>query len=255
LSIVAVVYLIFGIVIFVAVLIIVLAIAGKDILLAVKRRFNSRGADVWIVNLNRNVSRYYLSPKEGIFRIKSLPYVANPQKIVNVADEERKKIFNAMAERKEKLEERLAKLTQQKESIQKLCDDSKNESQKSQLNAFLAHFDKIIEDLKNRREIKEENYFLNRRPFYLYLEGDPLPKNLHDYQSIMDSQILDNIIVRIKTAPPEANLAADFKKMKIILLGVLLFAAAAAYFAYRNNQALEVLLKNFGLKIPGILGG
>jgi uncharacterized membrane protein len=248
-------YLIMGMTMFVTLLIVVLIIAGRDMKLAFKRRFMPRGADILLVNLNRNVSHLYLVPKDGMFRIKGLPYVANPQKVLNVTEEDLKRIDKADKAKQERIDNQVQLYESQKAQLKEMIETAKTDAQKFHLQSLVEHIDKRITDLKNTSPLKEENYFKYRRAFYLYLEGDPLPKNLHEFQTITDSQILDNIIARIKTAAPESLVQNDVKKIKLLLIIVLGVAVIAAYFAWRDQQMLELLLKNAGLNPPALLGG
>ncbi|KKL23255.1 hypothetical protein LCGC14_2427210, partial [marine sediment metagenome] len=63
-------------------LVLVGVIAGKDIYLAFRRWFSKKGCEVYLVNLTRTVSHYFMTPKEGVFRIEDIKkYQSNVLKI------------------------------------------------------------------------------------------------------------------------------------------------------------------------------
>ena len=84
---ITVMYIILGSVFGIALLAVVMVIAGKDILIAFQRRFSKRGCDVYVANLERTISHFFMTPKDGVFKINKVSYVTNPEKTKNLTEE------------------------------------------------------------------------------------------------------------------------------------------------------------------------
>lgn len=223
----------------------VLYIAGKDIILALKRRFNRYGADVYVATDTRHIAHYYLTPKEGVFRIKGLPYVTNPDKILNMSDEarqnalknftkdEQKEIINYAKKRQKTIQERIEDEEKIRDKLEKelqALDDPSPLLQKN-YRMKINHHNKIISKLKKVKNPKAANYYKDIRPAFYFVEGDPIPKDFYEYYSGRDAQMLDNLVSRAKTEAPQKMQEWDkmMKRQQLILyalavaMGVLLF--------------------------------
>jgi hypothetical protein len=222
-------------------------IAGKDIIFAFKRRFMPKGCTVYIVNTNRNISEYYLVPKKGVFTIDKLPYVTNPDKVLNLSNETKLKIVDSMLKHKEKLKKRIFNLISKKEQLQNTLDSIKNPSQKNVVMAKISSYESLINELKTKLDAKLENYFKDRKPCFLYIEGDPVPKDIHEYISTMDNQILDNMVARKISEPDGKREVKTIEFMKMLVIGATIAAVLAALMSFSNNNGIMELCRQAGL--------
>ena len=227
-------------------LIVLAIVAGRDIIMAFKRRLNPRGCDVYVANTNRNISHYYLTPKEGVFKINKLPYVTNPEKTMNYSEETKQKIKLFIASKNERLNTRIKKAEEKKKEIDTMYQSSKNDSQKFRLKAQYEHFESIIVKLKNQLRTKQENYFSEKRPAFFYIENDPIPKDFYEFYSTLDSKIVDNLVSRAKSEPPNKKQEGDISFIKTLVIGAAIAAAIAAFFAFRNQSMLVEICKAVG---------
>ena len=70
----------------------------QDIILSLKRKFNPKGCDVYVVNSSRQMLHVYQKPKDGTFKINNKTYIVNPKKIINL-DEKTSEKVSKMEER------------------------------------------------------------------------------------------------------------------------------------------------------------
>lgn len=245
---ITVMYLVVGVVIAFTVVLLLVMIAGKDIVMAFKRRFSPRGCDVFIANTNRNLSHYYLTPKDNTFRIDNLPYITNPEKTMNLTEVEKLKVVDSMMQREKRLNEKVVIMEQKVREINLMKGKAKDAGQINNLNAQIEHFKGIIAETKSKLRIKQENYFNNKRPAFFYIEGDPIPKDFYEWYSTLDAKMVDNLVSRAITQPPNKKTESDIEFMKMIIIGAGIAAVVAAFFAFRNNSILMEICKNAALK-------
>jgi hypothetical protein len=245
-NIIAAIYIVFGVTMGFSLLFITLWIAGKDIVLAFMRKLMPRGCDVYIANPTRNVSHYYKVPKDGIFKIKGLPYITNPEKTINLTAEERERVMDYVLRREERLKKRIAELDEKKKSLEVLYNSDIDEKQKFFLMSQISHYKDTITNLNDKLRLKQENYFKDKRPAFFYIEGDPIPKDFYEYYSLLDSKMVDNLVSRSISQPPSKKQESDIHLMKLLVIGAAIAAAAAAFFAFRNNGMLGDLCRHLG---------
>jgi len=244
---VAAIYTIFFVVMGFAFLVILFVIAGKDILQAFKRRFMKKGCEVYMVNTNRNITHKFLTPKDGKFMIDNLPYVTNPDKTMNLDDEDRTKIVDSLLKKEEKLMRKIAELTNKYNKTIEIINSTKNEKQKFSLMSMAEHLKKSIQQVQDQLKNKQQNYFKDKRPAFFYIEGDPVPKDFHEWYSTLDSKIIDNLVSRHISEPADKKREKDEKMLKLIALGALFAAGIAAIMAFQNSNSLTAICKDMGL--------
>ncbi len=241
-----VIYLVFGSTMAFAVFMAVAIIAGKDILIAFQRKFSKVGCDVYVANNTRTISHFFMTPKEGVFRIKNNPYITNPEKTMNLTEAEQKRVMESLLKRENRLKARIKEITKQKSELEVLHKASKDDKQKYYIMSQITHLEKIIRDLENRIRLKQENYFKDKKPAFFYIEGDPIPKDFYEYYSTLDSKMVDNLVSRSITQPPNAAADKEFKILKLIIIGAGIAAAAAAVMAFQNNSTIMEICRVVG---------
>lgn len=242
-----VIYIIFFATIGLTFIVITLVIAGKDILLAFKRKIFTRGCDVYVANPTRNISHYYKVPKNGIFRIDKLPYITNPEKTLNLSPIERKKVIDGLLNREIRLKGRIAEVNKKKRNLEIMHEQSKDEKQKFFIMSQIKHFESVAKELEDKLRMKQENYFKDKRPAFFYIDGDPIPKDFYEYYSALDSKMVDNLVSRSISRPPDEKSQGDINKMKLIVMVAMGAAILAAYLAFRNNAAIGDICVSMGL--------
>lgn len=226
--------------------VILFVFAGKDILMALKRRFSPLGCDVYVANTNRNISHYYLTPKEGVFKIKKLPYITNPDKTMNLSEETRNKIDESITHKKERIKNRVAEYKLKQKEIDGMYKKAKTTQQKFQLKGQYEHFESLIVKLENQLRLKQENYFKDKRPAFFYMENDPIPKDFYEYMSPMDSKIVDNLVSRAKSQPPNKKQEHDIDTIKMLVIGAAIAAAVAAFFGFKQDSMIGEICRTVG---------
>ena len=246
-EVVQVMYMVIGGMLVFALGFIVLWVAGKDMLLAFKRKIVINGCEVYIATPTRSITHRYMAPKEGIFRIKKLPYVTNPEKTINLTQEERNIVMESLFRRQQRLQKRINEFKGKMLQIQNMIPLTKDERQKHILNSQLEHFKNSIGVLENKLRIKQENYFKDKRPAFFFIEGDPVPKDFYEFHSAMDSRMVDNLVSRAITQPQELkDKQAIDKKLKLIMLGCITASAIAAVICFRVLQLVGALCTHLG---------
>ncbi len=239
-------YLVLGLTFGLTIFVFIGVIAGKDILMAFKRWFNKKGCDVYIANTNRNIAHYYLTPKENVFKIKKLPYITNPDKTMNYTDETKLRIKDSLFNKDRKLNARIVEYKKKQKEIQDMYDSSESPQQKFQLKSQYEHFESLIVKLNTQLRVKQENYFKDKRPAFFYMENDPIPKDFYEYMSPMDCKIVDNLVSRAKSQPPNKKAERDIDTIKMLVVGAAIAAAIAGFFAFRNNSMIGEVCKAVG---------
>lgn len=249
------IYVILGILIFFALVVILIVIAGRDIYFAFARRFIPKGSDIFVLNNNRHVDRHYKTAKDGVFTIKKVPYLTNPNKVMGLDDKMAEKVRKSMDRSLKALQKRIDKLNEKKkklvETLDSLKDTPVTEAQRATLGQQIANLDNKITILESKKEKREQAYIHNRRSCYFFIENDPVPKDLFEWYTELDSVQLDNVIVRVQTKDPR-NLK-DLEKaivwIKRFILFALIAAGVAAWFAFNNNSAITQIADSVGVTL------
>jgi len=246
-NIIAVIWIIFGALMFWTFAIILFWVAGRDIVIAFKRRFDPRGCDIFIANTNRNISHYYKRPKNNMFKIDKLPYVTNPEKTMNLREEDKIRFAAAMFKTTKRLKKRIGELEAKKIALDKLSKSMKNENQKLIISAEIERLDKVVGELKKKLKLRQESYFKDNRAAFFYIEGDPIPKDFYEYYSTLDSKMVDNLVSRAISESPQSKTEQDIRFMKMILYATIAASAVAAILAFRNQSILTELCKGLNI--------
>ena len=249
------IYLIMGGMMMFALVVFILVIAGKDILFAFFRRFTKKYADVFVINPNRQVMHYYKKAKEGVFTIDKKMYITNPDKLFGISDAMKDSITKHLKIRKGHVEKKIAALQTRKEAAEIEMNKYKNNQENAQtINQYkqlIVELDNKIDLLKSKLDIKEENYYFNRRGAYFYIEGDPIPKDFHTWMSDIDSTQLENLIIRAQSKDPRGM--KDIEKtvvwLKRFVIFILIGVAVIAFFAIKNQSALNDIAQNLGVQL------
>ncbi len=239
-------YLVLGLTFGLTIFVFIGIIAGKDILMAFKRWFDKKGCDVYVANTNRNISHYYLRAKENTFKIGKLPYITNPDKTMNLTEETKIRIKDSLLKREERLTKRILEYKRKQAEIQKKYNSSESPQHKFQLKGQHEYFESMIVKLTNQLRVKQENYFKDKRPAFFYMENDPIPKDFYEYMSPMDSKIVDNLVSRAKSQPPNKKQERDIDTIKMLVVGAAIAAAIAGFFAFRNNSMIGEICRSVG---------
>lgn len=239
----------------------ILIIAGRDMLFALHRFMNPRGAYVFVVNSSRFADIYYLTPKENSFRIQGALYATNPKKCINIKErylhmtpEEQAKIEKAVKERQIKLEKRIEQLDRRKEDAItkfKLNFENPTDEQIAKFDKAITPLDNEIKRLKNMLVSieKSENYFFKSRPAFFYIENDPIPKDFYELYSEFDSKILDNLAARAATSAAKLTGDKSMEIIKWLAIAAAVAAAIAAIVALRNQSMLNTIATNMGMSL------
>ena len=157
--IVAIYFILFG-VIGLTFLVLIGVIAGKDIYLAFRRWFSKKGCEVYLVNLTRTVSHYFMTPKDGVFRINNLPYVTNPEKAMNLTEEEKKKVMDYMLKRTQRLKGRILEMNMKIANLRQVLSTTEDEKQKHFINSQIAHYENLIKEFYDKLRTSSAGPFL-----------------------------------------------------------------------------------------------
>lgn len=239
----------------------ILIIAGKSIFFSVLRLITPKGCDIFLVNSNRHISWYYKVPKDGIFRVGGKLYVSNPEKLLSLKeerlDEDKKDIYQKVKQSIEKnrelLKERIKEAVEKQRNILAEVEAlRKNGVKEDKLGDYLAVLEQIgkrVNYLQDKLKQQEQIYYHKRRPAFLFIEGDPVPKDLHEWYTDLDSTMIDNVIARSQTKDPKAinDLEKQLKLIKFLLIITIIAAALSAIIAFKNSGDLTNLAQNMGL--------
>lgn len=249
------IYTILGILMFFSLLVVLIIIAGRDIYFAFYRRFIPKGSDVFIINNNRHIDRYYKTAKDGVFKVRGMPYLTNPNKVLGISDEMAKDVRQSMDRSLKGLKGRILKLENKREGLETqlsgLKNTPSNQATIAVLNGQIATLDGKIAQLSNKIEKREESYVHQRRSAYLYIENDPVPKDLFEWYTELDSVQLDNVLVRVQTKDPRnlKDLESSLVWIKRFLIFAIIAGAVAAYFAFQSNSAVQQIAESVGVTI------
>lgn len=250
-SIILVMYVILGVVFGLTMFVIVMVVAGKDILMAFKRWIFKRGCDVYLANQTRTISHFYMVPKDGVFRIRDNPYITNPEKTMNLTDEERNRVMDYILKREKRIHDRITDVNEKISKLDSLLEISKSEKQKYFIKSQIQNYKGVVKEYQDKLRLKQENYFKDKRPAFFYIEGDPIPKDFYEYYSALDSKMVDNLVSRSISQPADKKADSDVKLMKMLVIGAAIAAAVAAFFAFQNNSAVHEICRVVG----GTCGG
>jgi hypothetical protein len=232
-------------------------IAGKDIIFSFRRRFQPNGADIFILNANRHVDRYYKKPnKDGNFTIGDKTYITNPEKVGSLSDKMKESARLSEERRKKKLHKRIQKLTKKKDIWAKKLASLQETSNPpthtiSSMQEQIATLDDKIIFLKSKLPFKEQSYYMARRSVYFYVENDPIPKDMFEYLSEFDVIQIDNLVSRALSKSPQAaqDMEKTLKQLRLYLLIAMGIAALAAWFAVKGSMGIEDIAKNLGVTL------
>ena len=219
-------YIFFGLYIIVMFLGAIVLFCWTDVLLALKRKLKPRGCDVYITNPSRQMSHHYQVPKDGTFKVNNHTYIVNPKKIINLDEKIREKISKSLKERKAKINELIGEFKKSIENCQIQIDKLKTEkitSGLSELQATKETIQERINSLQEDLESGEEYFYHKKRATFFYIEGDPVPKNLFDYYSDVDCNIIDNLVMSALTKDPKSH-----KEFEKLVKGIKLWLYVAA---------------------------
>ena len=256
-------YTILSIIMFFGLFLIILVIAGKDIYFAFKRRLMPKGSDVFVANGSKKITQYYKTPHEGQFRIDKQLYITNPQKILSLdpkmLDKEQRDLFDKSIRGVKKKKERIsARIEKMKEKIAladaaiiELAQDKRNEAQIQALKYHISDLLGKIEFLKKKEEGQEEIYYHRRRPTFFYIEGDPIPKDFHEWYTELDSIMIDNVIARSQTKDPKAvrDMQKELTKMKVLIMIAIGAAAISAIVVFKLSGDLQPIIQSGALTV------
>jgi len=243
---------------------ILMAFSGKSILFDILRKLQPKGCDVYMINSTRHIRHEYKIPKGGIFIIDKKPYVTNPDKVLSMSDDSKnmvgiKNLIKFKEEIRQAVKGKEARINKVIKKFQEKIDLANSEIKKltdiSANKAKIDMFKALIEDLNSKinaqnklLEHKEEIYYNKRRPAFIYIENDPIPKDMHEWYTGMDSEMIDNVIARSMTKDPKAmkNIEKEVQSMKWLLILTLIAAAAAAVIAITNKTDIQTLAASLG---------
>ena len=251
------VYITFAIFVFFAFLVALYVIAGKDIRFAFMRRFRSKGADIFMLNPNRHVDRYYKIPdKEGNFKINGKTYITNPDKVGALGDKMKLKVEMSETKRKKRLHKRIQSFNKKKEAAEEKRMNAQNSQKPNEMLIFkldehIQNIQEKIDFLKSKLDEKEQQYFMARRSVYFYIENDPVPKDMFEYLSEFDVIQLDNLVARALSKDKQVakDMEQTLKKMLLYILIIGGIALLAAWFALKGSMGIEDVAKTIGIEL------
>ncbi len=238
--------------------IVVLVIAGREMVYAFFRRFTVKWNDVFIVNPNKQVSHYYKKSVDGVFHIDGKMYITNPDKLLSMSDKMVKEVQEHISIGLKILKSNIKRKEQKKAIILKkimaLKDvpDSLPIIDKFQLQ--ITSLEDRIELLKSRLTQRTNNYWFNKRGAYFYIEGDPVPKDFFSFYTEMDSVQLENVIMRAQTKDPK-NIQGIEKSLlwiKRFVMFALIAGAVGAFLGMKNGSMLQDIGKSLGVVFSGL---
>jgi len=235
------IYIIIGFTIFLCIFIFIFAISGKDILFAIMRWIDRKGCDIFIFNHNRHVSHHYRRPKNGIFRIGNNPYITNPDKTENLTEKEKISVKNSIFKTVENFKKKIKNLEQRRSFLENQIKLTDNKNTNNIFKSEIENINTTIKIYKDKLKDRTTFYFKDKRPAFFYIENDPVPKDLFEFYSELDSKILDNIMARAITQPPEKYDDKQLKFLKMVIIGALIAAGLAAILSFQTSTQLNNL--------------
>ena len=243
----------------IALSIVVLKIAGADMMFALYRHFDQQGNDVFIANPNRRLARHWARAKDGVFTINGRKYITNPNKLLGLSDDMIKEVKEALSTTRKRIENRLAtfKLDQTifVTQINAIAGKDKPTQADSlaldNLKLQLVEKQNSIALLESKLEAREQAYYMGRKGAYLYIEGDPVPKDFYEWYTEMDCVQLENIIVRAQTKDPKmmAGLEEAIVFIKKVCIAAALLAAFGLISSVINATNIDQIAQQIGVTI------
>jgi len=231
---------------------IILIMAGKDIVYAIGRKLIPSSVDVYITNNSRMMNHYLKVPKEGIIRVKGQPYVVNPNKVIGLNEQEKTLVTKSIDKKTNRLKERLNHFIERRKGLENVLEKvSKQENAEStqlQLKQEIENINQKMQIIASRLNARNQSYFYRRKPALFYIEGDPIPKDFFEYYTELDSIIIDNIVARAMTKDPRQSV--NIEKYVKMLKWILLVAAGASAI----NLVMSLQLQNAVTQIADHLG-
>lgn len=226
-------------------------LAGRDILLALKRKIWKNGCDVYIATKTRSIMHFYKVPKDdSFFKIKDLIYITNPQKIEDLSSDTRNKVYEFLNIRRNQLEKRMKKYELKIQELQKKSDSIQDINEKSMLGQEIDYYSKLYTAAEQSLSTKINNYsYANRRSFF-YIEGDPIPKDFFESYSGIDCQILDNVAARAISADPKFKEEIEkFEKIKKLIYAILIGVAVSLFILFK----IQSMITDCGCSAGGLM--
>lgn len=248
-------YIILGVISFFTLVVVLIIIAGKDIYFAFARKFNSKGSDIFMLNSTRNIDRFYKTPKDGTFKINGATYLTNPDKTLGLSDEMKQEVRKSMDISLRNLNKNILKLSNKREQLNKqiIATDPipANAEKIGLMRSLYTDLDNKIATLESKREKRDQGYFMSRRSCFLYIENDPVPKDLYEFYTELDSIQLDNVMARIQTKDPRnlKQLESDISLIKKLVIFGLIASAIAGWFAFQDHSQIQQLAQNMGVTL------
>lgn len=248
-------YSILGGIMCLSLVVVVLVIAGKEILFAFQRRFSKKGVDVYITDRNRDMQQHFKAPKEGTFKIDGNIYLTNPYKISNLSEDMLKKVNESMDLRKKRFERAIGKLKEKLDLVNRQISIVPNNEDSvkilQELSMFKTDLENKIELLVSKLEDREQSYYMRKKRAYFFIEGDPIPKDFFEYMTEMDSIQLENVILRAQTKDPKNILGIEKNMilMKKLLLFALIGLGICIVMLFKSNGAVVQIAENMGITL------
>jgi len=231
----------------------ILKIAGLDMVFAIYRYFQPRGCDIFITNSNRHVDRHYLMAKDGTFTIENETYLTNPHKLEGLSDEMKKTIEEKLSLKRRNIENNIIKWHDKRKILIKQIETAETIKENlpilEDFKLQLAHIDEAIATLNAKIKDREQSYFMQRRACYFYIKGDPIPKDLWEWRTDLDTAQLDNIILRAQTKDPKGVdiLSKDIVFIKRFILFTLIGVAVAIFLSVKNGSYIQQIGTHLGV--------
>lgn len=248
-------YIILGCFTCLALFLVILKVAGRDIFFSFYRWIQPKGCDIFLMNGNRHVDHFYKVAKDGNFIIKKKIYITNPNKLEGLSDEMLNDVSRSMSISYNRLTKKIAELETKQLIIKKQVESTESKPENlPTMQALQMHFTELqnkIELLKGKLKRREQTYYIRRRACYFYIEDDPVPKDMFEFYTEMDCVQLENIIVRAQTKDPKtvANMESQLSWIKKFIIIAAIVAGAAAFMAWKNNSILNQIAAQLGIAV------
>ena len=168
----------------------------------------------------------------------------------------KREAFKGLKKKERRIQEKIdafrLKIKAAQDKMDLLSDSPANSGAKNTYNEYIANIDSRIMVLEDKKVNKEEMYYHKRRPAFFFVEGDPIPKDFHEFYTEMDSIAIDNVIARSLTKDPKAvkDMEGLLKKLQFWIMVTGVAAAAAAILAF----TLKTDMQNVTATIEAIKG-
>ncbi len=229
----------------------ILIIAGKDIYLAFARKFLYKWNEVYIVNANRQIAHHYLKPDNGKFKVNNSLYFCNPDKLLNLTEKQKQDIDAELKRNLKKTNERIAQYKRKISEIEEAILKEEDQDLRKQLREQANNLALGVNSLESKLARKEQKYYFRNRPAYFFIENDPIPKDFHEFYSMLDSIAVENEILRAMTKDPKSlkELEAHIKQIRLLCFGIAIGVAVVCYFVIKNNSMLTDMAKGLGVVV------